>query len=126
MRVMSTNDASWQPETPITVRNIWHGRVFSALPLVVVEDTAELIAAYIPPGTVWKRPTDLARYPMKDGVFDPLLFHLCLDLLQDVPHRHHAMTYQCNPLIRVLLQLFCIDFFLFHTPTLPSHDHLGK
>jgi hypothetical protein len=56
---MSTNDASWQPGEHITVRNIWCGRVFSAYPFVIVEDTAALIVTYIPPGAVWKRPTDL-------------------------------------------------------------------
>jgi len=57
---MSANDASWQPGSHITVRNVWHGRVFSAYPFVVVEETATLIVAYIPPGAVWKRPRDLA------------------------------------------------------------------
>jgi hypothetical protein len=56
---MGMQEAFWQPGTHITVRNIWHGRVFSAYPFVVVEETAELIATYVPPGTMWKRATDL-------------------------------------------------------------------
>ncbi len=56
---MSANDTSWQPGTHITVRNVWHGRVFSAYPFVVVEEAVALIVTYIPPGAVWKRPTDL-------------------------------------------------------------------
>ena len=57
---------------------------------------------------------------MKDVVFDPLLFHLCLDLLQGVPRCHYAMTDQRDPLICVLLKFFCVCFFLVHTSTLPS------
>jgi Protein of unknown function (DUF402) len=57
---MGIHEAFWQPGTHITVQNIWHGRVFSAFPFVVVEETAELIVTYPPPGTVWKRPIDLA------------------------------------------------------------------
>jgi hypothetical protein len=55
---MSIREAFWPSGTHITVRNIWLGRVFTAFPFVVVEETAALIATYIPPGTVWKRPID--------------------------------------------------------------------
>lgn len=56
---MSTNDTFWHPGAHITVRNIWHGRVFSAYPFVVVEESASLIVTYIPRGALWKRATDL-------------------------------------------------------------------
>ena len=56
---METTPAIWQPGTHITVRNIWQGQVFSAYPFVVVEDTSEWVATYVPPGTGWKRPVDL-------------------------------------------------------------------
>ena len=49
----------WQPGDYITGRNIWHGRVFTAWVFVVVEDRGDVIAAFTPPGTVWKSPTDL-------------------------------------------------------------------
>ena len=52
--------APWPPGTHITGRGIWFGRVFAAWPFVVVEETETHIAAYIPPGSVWKRPTNLA------------------------------------------------------------------
>jgi hypothetical protein len=52
-------DQHWARGTHITGRGIWFGRVFGAWPFVVVEDSAELIAAYIPPGAVWKRLADL-------------------------------------------------------------------
>jgi len=40
----------------VVVRNVWHGRVFSACPLVVVEDTDELVVLFVPAGAIWKRP----------------------------------------------------------------------
>ena len=49
----------WQPGTFITGRSFWYGRVFAAWPFAVVEDRGDVIAACMPPGTVWKRPTDL-------------------------------------------------------------------
>jgi hypothetical protein len=55
---MSRDDTLWQSGEHITVRNIWQGRVFSAYPFVVVEESTALIVTYIPPGAVWKRPTD--------------------------------------------------------------------
>ncbi|MDA1061908.1 MAG: DUF402 domain-containing protein [Chloroflexi bacterium] len=53
------SEQRWAPGTQITGRGLWFGRVFAAWPFVVVEETDELIAAYIPPGAVWKRPADL-------------------------------------------------------------------
>ncbi len=55
-----TVEKLWQPGDYITGRNIWHGRVFTAWAFVVVEDRGDVIAACTPPGTVWKRPVDLA------------------------------------------------------------------
>ena len=49
----------WHPGTPITGRSLWCGRVFAAWPFVVVEDRGDTIAAFTPPGAVWRRPTDL-------------------------------------------------------------------
>ncbi len=54
---METTHVRWSPGTHITVRNIWQGRIFSAYP-VVVADTADLIATYVPAGAGWKRPVD--------------------------------------------------------------------
>ena len=56
---MADETATLTPGTHITVRNVWHGRVFSAHPFTVIEETRELIATYIAPGTIWKHPTDL-------------------------------------------------------------------
>lgn len=49
----------WQPGDHITGRSIWFGRPFAAWPFVVVEDREDALAVCIPPGAVWKRPTDL-------------------------------------------------------------------
>ena len=56
--------ASWPPGTHITARNIWRGRVFSAYPFVVIEETRELIATYIAPGTIWKHRMLRGRSPL--------------------------------------------------------------
>ena len=56
---MKTIAKPWQPGMHITVRNIWQGRVFSAFPFVVVEETAQFIATHIAPGATWKRPMDV-------------------------------------------------------------------
>lgn len=37
------------------IREIWQGKVWTARPMVVVQDNAELIALYWVPGTPWKR-----------------------------------------------------------------------
>ncbi len=49
----------WQPGDHITGRSIWFGRPFAAWPFVVVEDRGDVLVVCIPPGGVWKRPTDL-------------------------------------------------------------------
>ncbi len=52
-------DDRWAPGTHITARSIWGGRIFAASCFVVIEDSGDVITACTPPGTVWKRPTDL-------------------------------------------------------------------
>ena len=69
----------WASGTHITGRGIWFGRVFAAWPFVVVEETDELIAAYIPPGAIWKRPADLegndVRLPHGDWGYNDDVWH---------------------------------------------------
>lgn len=45
----------WPPGTAIDVRTIWHGRLHSAHPAFVVEDTGEMLVAYLAEGQVFKR-----------------------------------------------------------------------
>ena len=49
----------WKAGDCITARNIWDGRVFTAWPFLVVEDRGDVIAAFMPAGALWMRPTDL-------------------------------------------------------------------
>lgn len=46
----------WQPGDHITVRTIWHGRIHSAHPMVVVEDDGDMLVGYLVPGQLFKRP----------------------------------------------------------------------
>ena len=43
----------------IVLREIWQGRVWSAKPVIVVQDTPEILALYLPPGTPYKQPRTL-------------------------------------------------------------------
>jgi hypothetical protein len=56
----------WEAGAHVVVRNVWHGRVFSAYPFVVVEDTADLVVLFIPAGAVWKKPSPCGRLQRQD------------------------------------------------------------
>jgi hypothetical protein len=43
------------PGQPVLVREIWHGQLWTARPEIVVQDTSELLALYIPRGAHWKQ-----------------------------------------------------------------------
>lgn len=43
----------------IVVREIWQGRVWSARPIIVVQDKPEKLVLYLPPGTPYKQPRTL-------------------------------------------------------------------
>lgn len=55
----------FQPGQTILLREIWQHRVWSARPSIVVQDTPELLAFYIPAGTIWKQPRALDDTPVK-------------------------------------------------------------
>jgi len=42
--------------TPVALRDVWDGAVWSARPAIVVEDTPEQVMLYIPVGTRWFAP----------------------------------------------------------------------
>ena len=46
----------WAAGSQIVYREIWCGQVWTAMPLTVVQDTQDLIALYLNPGTRWKLP----------------------------------------------------------------------
>jgi len=43
----------------IILREIWQGRIWSAKPVIVVQDTPEMLVLYLPPGTPYKQPRTL-------------------------------------------------------------------
>ena len=49
----------FEPGTRIVLREVFRGKVYSAKPMIVVRDDSDLIALYIPPGTLFKQPTTL-------------------------------------------------------------------
>jgi len=54
--VVVPEKASFRVGNQVVLREMWRGRVWSARPMIVVEDTPELLALYICPGTLWKQP----------------------------------------------------------------------
>lgn len=50
------NDSRFLPGQAIVIREIWQDKIWSARPAIVVQDTAELIACYILPNSLWKKP----------------------------------------------------------------------
>lgn len=50
------SDLFWNPGTPILYREVWRGRVWTARPVLVVQDTPDLVALYLRPATRWMVP----------------------------------------------------------------------
>src|SRR5689334_4219705 len=59
---------SWAPGSQVVTREVMCGRVWTARPVTVVQDTPDLIALSMVPGTVYKHP----RLPDRDEI-PPLL-----------------------------------------------------
>ncbi len=47
------------PGQPILVRELWQGKIWTARPEIVVQDSVDLIALYIPRGAHWKQARSL-------------------------------------------------------------------
>jgi hypothetical protein len=47
----------------VAYREVWHGKVWAARPLVVARDDEELTALWFPKGTNWKRPIPPRSHP---------------------------------------------------------------
>jgi len=43
----------FKPGTSITLREVFRGKIYSAKPMIVVKDDPDLLALYIPPGTLF-------------------------------------------------------------------------
>lgn len=46
----------WITGSQVAYREIWRGKVWTARPVIVVQDTSELVVLYLPVGTRWKLP----------------------------------------------------------------------
>jgi len=46
----------WTPGSQIVYREVWRGRVWTAMPVTVVQDKPDLIVLYVSPQTTWKLP----------------------------------------------------------------------
>ncbi len=67
---------AWSPGTTIVLQEVWHGRIWSARPAIVAEDTGERLALWGPRGTLWKAPTTpptRQRAPTRGQRFDSML-----------------------------------------------------
>jgi len=49
----------WSAGNPVTVREIWQGKVWTVRALTIVRDEPDLLALYQPAGAPWKRPRSL-------------------------------------------------------------------
>ncbi len=55
-QVMAATVTHWKPGDHVLLREAWKGRVWTARPAVVVTDSPELVALYVPAGVHWQRP----------------------------------------------------------------------
>ncbi len=56
----------WEPGSHIITREIYAGKVWTARPVTVVQDTSELTALYMMPGTIYKHPRKLNSVSLPD------------------------------------------------------------
>lgn len=49
----------WAAGDQVVLREIWEGKVWSGRPQIVVQDSPDLLALYIPAGTLWRKPVTL-------------------------------------------------------------------
>lgn len=55
----------FDPGDPVTVREVWQGKVWTVRAVTVVRDSADLLALYQPAGAPWKRPRSLDGQPIR-------------------------------------------------------------
>jgi uncharacterized protein DUF402 len=60
----------WNPGDNILLREVWQGRVWTARPVIVVEDSDQVIALHIAEGSIWKRPFGTNGSPKRIPVGD--------------------------------------------------------
>jgi len=57
---------TWTAGTPILLRETWQGRVWTAQPVRVVQDSPDLLVLHMQPGTVCKHPGDSTPFLSDD------------------------------------------------------------
>jgi Protein of unknown function (DUF402) len=55
----------WNPGDPVTVREVWQGKIWTVRALALVRDEPDLVALYQPAGAPWKRPYGRAGSPLR-------------------------------------------------------------
>ena len=55
----------WNPGDIVVLREVWEGRVWTARPVIVVEDSIDVTALYIAKGSKWKRSFDADGSPKR-------------------------------------------------------------
>lgn len=60
-----SDPARWRAGDQIILREVNKGRVWAVRPVTVVEDSADRIATYMAPGTIWKRPVSASGEPLR-------------------------------------------------------------
>jgi hypothetical protein len=60
-----SDPAHWRAGDRIILREVHQGRVWAVRPVTVVEDSADRVATYLAPGTMWKRPVSANSEPLR-------------------------------------------------------------
>jgi hypothetical protein len=55
----------WKSGDHVVLREVWDGRIWTARPAIVVEDSPEVIALFLANGSQWKRPFDAQGMPKR-------------------------------------------------------------
>jgi hypothetical protein len=96
----ASNLARWAPGSHVITREIIHGRIWTARPVTVVQDTPDLIALAMQPGTIYKHP----RLPDRDEI-PPFLVDEPWRLI-DLPWAGGRALYLSRPGDHYMLILF--------------------
>ena len=72
--------SQWQRGQTIVVQDVWQGRLWTARPMTVVQDTDEYVALWMPRGTLWQGSTMPSTRPRPEERLERVLS--CLELLR--------------------------------------------
>ena len=135
--------SEFDPGQTILLREIWQAKVWSARPQIVVQDKPDLLALYMPSGTVWKQPVTVegervtvgnrarAEWKLKEDKWNPCSLRLTIPganysvlLFWNYPEMNLRLWYINleDPLRRTVIGFDYMDQFLdvIVTPDLSS------